>query len=85
MAYVSGSLNMATSNLEGTFKEWTYLTTDSEATVKGSGYISDATKKGMLKGDIVMVVNQTTPAAYILQVASVTAGAATLAASVVVT
>jgi hypothetical protein len=90
MAYVSSAFNLtSTSPLESNFKQWNYVTTDSEATVKGAGYISDAGKKGVSKGDIVFVVNQSTPAAYILQVASLTgagyAATATLGASVLVT
>jgi hypothetical protein len=90
MAYVSSALNLTSmSPLESNFKEWNYVTTDNEATVKGAGYISDAGKKGMSKGDIVFVVNQATPACYLLQVASLTgtgyAATATLGATVVVT
>jgi hypothetical protein len=90
MAYTTGTFNLTSvSPLESNFKEWNYVTADSEATVKGAGYISDAGKKGVSKGDIVMVVNQSTPAAYLLQVASLTgtgyAATATLGATVVVT
>lgn len=86
MAYTTGTLNlMNTSPLETTVGFWSYTTTDSEATVKGAGYVSDATKKGMKKGDIVYVINAATPACYLLQVASITAGAGALGATVVVT
>lgn len=81
MAYVTGNFNLVnTATIEsvaGT-KEWSYLTTDSIATVIGAGYISDATKKGASKGDQVTVINTTTPSLAICQIASISAGAATL-------
>ncbi len=41
-------------------KIFVYDTVDSLATIYGAGYISDATKKGMQKGDIVLVRRWTT-------------------------
>lgn len=87
MAYTTNSLSMlAGGPVEGGWKLWFYSTTDSLSTVLGTGYISDATNKGMEAGDFVIVANQTNPAGYVLQVQSVTAavlpstpGAATLA------
>lgn len=86
MAYTTGNMNLTSmAPLSSSVKIWLYTTADSEATVKGAGYVSDATNKGMKKGDIVWVVNQSTPAVYLLQVASITAGAGALGATVVVT
>lgn len=39
---------------------WHYSTTDAAATIAGSGYISDATKRGMEVGDVVIVTTVTT-------------------------
>lgn len=79
MAYTSSYLNLvSTSPLGGGFKKWVYTSTDAVATFTGAGYITDATKKGMLKGDEVLVVDQTTPALYQCVVSAVSSGAATL-------
>jgi len=86
MAYTTGTLSyLAGGPLEGSWKLWEYTSTDSLAVVTGSGYITDATAKGMGIGDFVIVANQTNPQGYILQVQSMTAasgntpGTATLA------
>lgn len=78
MAYVSGNLNMVVDTLESTITSWWYSTTDSLATVLAAGYISDASRKGLVKGDLVSVFNMATPSAVFLQVASIVAGAANL-------
>ena len=56
MAYVSKHLRKVL-DLGGIVggKLWAYDTVDATGDVDGAGYISDATKKGMLKGDIVIV------------------------------
>lgn len=41
-------------------KEWVYDTVDALADIYAAGYISDALKKGMLKGDLVIVRRWTT-------------------------
>jgi hypothetical protein len=86
MAYTTGTLSyLAGGPLEGAWKLWEYTSTDSIAVITGSGYITDATAKGMGIGDFVIVANQTNPQGYILQVQSITAasgntpGTATLA------
>jgi hypothetical protein len=86
MAYTTGTLSyLAGGPLEGGWKLWEYTSTDALGVVTGSGYITDATAKGMGVGDFVIVVNQTNPQGYILQVQSMTAasgstpGTATLA------
>jgi hypothetical protein len=86
MAYTTGTLSyLAGGPVEGAWKLWEYTSTDLLAAITGSGYITDATAKGMGIGDFVIVVNQTNPQGYILQVQSMTAasgntpGTATLA------
>lgn len=83
MAYTTSTLNLITQDLmgEGGTSYWIYSTTDSIATVTGAGYFSDALKKGLEKGDLVTVVNPAGPTFLQTQVQSVTAGAATVAAS----
>lgn len=86
MAYTTGTMNLLLgSPLESNWGMWSYITTDSEATVKGAGYVSDAANKGMKVGDWVMVTNQATPAGYLLMCSAISAGAGTLAADIVVT
>jgi hypothetical protein len=87
MAYTTGTLTyIAGGPVEGAWKLWEYTTIDTLAQVTAAGYITDATFKGMGLGDFVIVVNQTNPQGYILQVQNLTAGtmsvsgAATLAA-----
>jgi hypothetical protein len=86
MAYTTGTLSyLAGGPVEGSWKLWDYTSTDSIAVITGSGYITDATAKGMGIGDFVIVANQANPQGYILQVQSMTAasgntpGTATLA------
>lgn len=56
MAYVSDKLSLIVSTIEGQGPNlWNYPTSDSLATVLGAGYISDATKKNLRIGDIVLV------------------------------
>lgn len=59
---------------------WTYSSTDDDATVNGSGYITNATDLGLRVGDMVYVWDATTPKGSQHYVASISAaGAATLA------
>src|SRR5215472_3671811 len=75
MAYSTGTLTyIAGGPIEGAWKLWEYTTTDTLAQVTAAGYITDATFKGMSLGDFVIVVNQTNPQGYILQVQSLTTG-----------
>src|SRR5215468_11263326 len=75
MAYTTGTLTyIAGGPIEGAWKLWEYTTTDTLAQVTAAGYITDATFKGMSLGDFVIVVNQTNPLGYILQVQNLTAG-----------
>jgi len=75
MAYTTGTLTyIAGGPIEGAWKLWEYTTTDTLAQVTAAGYITDATFKGMSLGDFVIVVNQTNPQGYILQVQNLTTG-----------
>ena len=75
MAYTTGTLTyIAGGPIEGAWKLWEYTTTDTLAQVTASGYITDASFKGMSLGDFVIVVNQTNPLGYILQVQNLTTG-----------
>lgn len=58
---------------------WIYKSADDDATVNGAGYISNAGDLGMQVGDIVHVVDTTTPKTSLHGVASISSGAATLA------
>ncbi len=79
MAYTSTNLNCFTeAPLASGLKFWTYETTDAIGTVLGAGYITDATKKRVAKGDLVFVVNTTSATFFLTQVLSVSSGAATL-------
>lgn len=87
MAYTTASLvPMQTGFLENTLTIWLYNTADSEATVKGANYFSDALARGMKKGDLVWMINPATPLAAILQVAaSPTSSGVAVGATVVIT
>ncbi len=74
MAYTTGTLSYLYGGpVEGAWKLWEYTTTDVLSTILASGYVTDATTKGMSIGDFVLAVNQTNPQGYILQVQSMTA------------
>ncbi len=63
MSYNSNSLIMrAHGAVEGTFNVWEYLSADALNVITGAAYFSDGGKRGMLVGDIVWVVNQSSPA-----------------------
>lgn len=78
MAYVSTNFNMLEDTIGGSAKRWSYQTTDSLSTFTAVGYIADAAKKGISKGDVVEVVNRSVPSLFYCQVASVIAGVGTL-------
>ncbi len=86
MAYTTGTLSYLYGGpVEGAWKLWEYTTTDLVSAVLGTGYVTDATAKGMSVGDFILMINQANPQGYILQVQSMTSasgnipGAATLA------
>ena len=62
MAYTPNTLvRREGGSIEGIFNVWEYTTVDSLATVLGAGYFATGSSFGMRIGDIVWVVNQTTP------------------------
>lgn len=82
MAYTTATLNpLGTGFLENTQTVWLYTSSDSEATIKGAAYFSDGANKGVKAGDVLIAINASTPAAYVLQFSSAT----TVGATVVVT
>ena len=87
MAYTSATLvPLQNGFLENTLTVWLYSSTDSEATVKGANYFSDALARGIKKGDIIIAINATAPSAAILQVAAApTSSGVAVGATVVVT
>lgn len=58
---------------------WIYKSTDDDATVNGAGYFSNGVTLGMAVGDIVLVIDTTTPKGSFHYVASVSGNAATTA------
>lgn len=58
---------------------WTYQSADVDDTVNGASYFSNGVSLGMKVGDMVWVLDQTTPKGSLVYVASVTATAATTA------
>lgn len=59
-------------------KMWLYKSTDVIATVEGANYFSNGKDLGMQPGDLVYIIDTTTPHAYLETVATVTASGATL-------
>ena len=80
MAYTPATMTLVSQTLEGTAgtKRWVYVTADSVATVTGASYVTDALNKKLVKGDMVDVVNVTTPSTNRMQVISVSGANATL-------
>ncbi len=59
---------------------WIYTTADAHTDVDAAGYFSDGVDKGLIAGDVMVVVDTNAPTCTIHQVASTTAiDAATLA------
>lgn len=81
MAYTTANLENVYSQIDGVWKIFRYLSTDAIGTVTGTSYITDPLQHRMGLGDLVYVVNQTTPLTYICQVSaySATTNLATLA------
>lgn len=53
MAYTGNTLSQLQGAIGGRSRWWTYETADSLATVLGAGYVSDATKRRLIVGDII--------------------------------
>lgn len=58
---------------------WLYKSADDDATVNGAGYVSNAGDLGMSVGDLVLVIDTTTPKGSFHFVSAIASGAATLA------
>lgn len=80
MAYSPSTLENVYSMMDGAWNIFRYISTDSIGTVLGAGYITDYKSHHMQVGDLVFVVNQSTPLLTVCKVNSVssTAGTATL-------
>lgn len=69
---------MLEDTIGGTVKRWSFRTADPLLGFTAVGYVSDAGRRGLAKGDLVEVINPFVPAFFLCQVASVTGGAGTL-------
>lgn len=78
MAYTTDTLQLQSQGLTKTgVGIWTYKTADAFATVKASGYFSDAFAKGMRVRDIIFIVDTNIPATTLSNVLTCTATACT--------
>lgn len=59
-------------------KLWLYKSADVIATVEGANYFTNGKDLGIQPGDLVYILDTTTPHAYLTTVATVTASGATL-------
>jgi hypothetical protein len=86
MAYTGSTLNLVVQGIGGTNKVFYYSTTDAAADIDASGYISDATQRGMAAGDQVVSLDTDSTDKLISShsVSSVTAGAANLSNGITV-
>lgn len=57
MAYDANKLALLIQSTNGNFRLWSYASADNFATVKASGYISDAYAKGMRAGDTIIITD----------------------------
>lgn len=71
--FIGGSLT----NEKGAL--WMYKSADVDSDVNAAGYITNAGDLGMKVGDVVLVIDTTTPKVSYHGVASISSGAATLA------
>ena len=81
MSYAGSGLSLISQTIEGAQKVYFYRTTDTLASVLGASYFSDATKRGMVAGDVVIYYNTSTGQTADSVVGSVSSGAATLKAA----
>jgi len=80
MAYAtSNPPTLIAESLNGGGSLWLYKSADVDSDVNGAGYITNAGDLGMAAGDIVLVIDTTTPKGSYHYVASISSGAATLA------
>lgn len=73
MAYTPNTLAQRSMGMiEGAFNVWEYTSTDPMSSILTTGYFTDGSSKGMRVGDIVWVVNQSTPTTVQCQVSAAT-------------
>lgn len=86
MAYSQSNLSQLTAKYDGTQNLWMYTSTDDFATVKASGYISNAFAMGMKAGDPIFVIDTdaSPPTVTLAAIATCTATACTMAQTGVV-
>lgn len=77
MAYDTAKLSLLNSLYDGAWNKWVYRSADAFATVKASGYFSDAFAKGMKVRDVIMIIDTATPATTLSNVLTCTATACT--------
>lgn len=69
MAYTPANLQLVMGTVGGLGSQvWTYYSTDANTVVDASGYITDGGKRGMRKGDIVIVTDTDASAGAIVTV-----------------
>lgn len=64
-------------SMGGSGTVWLYKSTDDDSTVNGAGYFTNGVTLGMAVGDVVLVIDTTTPKVSLHGVASVSGDAAT--------
>ncbi len=67
----SNSPRLIADSIGGNGSVWLYTSTDDDATTNGSGYYTNGVALGMKVGDIVLVIDTTTPKGSFHYVASV--------------
>jgi len=86
MAYSKNNLSLVFSFIGAGPKVWMYTEASvSDATMTGAGYISDGVTMGMSKGDLVDVLDVSSPKYKRYQVASTSGTGVTLAAATAIT
>lgn len=77
MAYDTQKLSRIGGTFDGSWNMWLYRSADSFATVKASGYFSDAFAKGMKVRDLIIVEDTNVPTTTLSNVLTCTASACT--------
>jgi hypothetical protein len=60
------------------WKQWIYISADTFTTVKAANYISNAQAMAVQVNDMIIIVDQTTPAMVIARILTVTSSGATM-------
>lgn len=84
MAYATANLSLIVETMAGQFNIWVYKSADAYATVKASNYITDALAKGMLVGDLVMILDTGGPTLTLAMMVTVTSSGGTMSQTGVV-